>query len=157
MTQLRPVTLDDIPNAPIILKVDRTLAVPRQRVYDLISGDPARWGDFAPVDHKGRWISETPDGVGSVREIGRGPGRLREQVLVRDDGKRWGFYVVSTPLPMVRAMAEDYLFEDAPGGCTLRWSAGIWPIGPVALVRPVATAALTRVVEGMGRNIEKLA
>lgn len=155
---MRQVTLDDIPSAPIIVEVVEQIAAPRQRVFDLLSGDPARWGDFISVlDHKGHWVKETPDGIGAVRSIGRGKARLTETILAKDDGKRWAFRVESGPLPGVKAFLEDYLLEDSPGGCTLRWTGVVWPVGPAALVRPVVTAPLKAVIRRLTRGVERAA
>ena len=158
MPNLRPVTLDDLPGAPITITTDVDIVASRQRAFDLFSGDPARWGRFHTVlDNNGRWISETPDGIGSVRRIGNGRVEFIETILAKDNGKRWAFRVDKATLPMARAMIEDYVFEDAPNGCTLHWTAGIWPIGPAALARPVLTVALTRLIRQIAGGVERFA
>jgi hypothetical protein len=158
MPKLRPVTLDDLPLAPVTIRVDARISAPRQRAFDLFSEDPARWGEFhSALDGKGRWLSRTPEGVGSVRRIGSGPVDVIETILAHDNGKRWAFRVDESTLPMAKAMLEDYVFEDAPGGCLLIWTAGIWPIGPAALARPVLTLALGSMIRQLAAGVGRVA
>jgi hypothetical protein len=157
MPTFRPVTLDELALAPIHVHVESTIPAPRQRVFDLFTGDPARWGDFlAALDHNGRWLSGD-GGVGSVRRIGRGSIGFTETILASDDGKRWTFRVDEATLPLAKALIEDYAFEDAGDGCLLRWTGAVWPIGPVGLARPALTAGLGLLVRNLAKGVERAA
>jgi Polyketide cyclase / dehydrase and lipid transport len=156
MTRLTPVTLSELPGAPILVHVDTTIRVPRQRVFDALTGDPSRWGDFLPVlDNQGRWLTRAPEGTDSVREIGFGKLRIVETVLHHDDPARWSFRIESMTVPVWKAMIEDYILDDAPPGCTLHWTGAIWPIGPAPLARAVMTACLPRLVRRLSLGIER--
>jgi len=72
-------------------------------------------------------------------------------------GARWGFRVESAALPLAKALAEDYVLEDAPDGCTLHWTVGVWPHGPAALARPVVIPALKAFAGMLARGVEKAA
>jgi hypothetical protein len=158
MADFQQVTISDIDAAPVVVRLDRPIRAPRQTVWDLLALDPARWGDFCPgFDHSGHWTKQTPEGVGSVRRIKAGGLTFDEEVVVHEVGTRWGFRVVSGPLPLAKALVEDYLLEDAPGGCILHWSVGAWPYGPAALSRPVVTAAFTFLANRLSAGLEKLA
>lgn len=157
MPTFRRITLDEIAAAPIHVRVEVPIAAPRQRVFDLFVGDPARWGDFLPaLDHNGRWLSGDGE-VGAVRRIGRGAVTFTETILAKDAGKRWAFRVDEATLPLAKALIEDYAFEDAGEGCLLRWTGAVWPIGPVALARPALTAGLTLVVRRLAKGVERIA
>lgn len=158
MVDFRQVTVDDIPDAPVQVRVDYPIAAPRQRVWDLLAGDPARWGDFCPgFDHSGHWTKETPDGVGAVRKVRVGKLTFLDTILAHDDGKRWAFRVESASVPLAKALVEDYVLEDAPGGCVLHWSVGVWPHGPAALSRPIVKRALTSFAGKLVKGLEKAA
>lgn len=158
MPTFRRVTLDDINDAPVRLHSDHQIGAPRQAVWDLLAGDPARWGDFCPgFDHSGHWTKQTPDGVGAVRQVRVGKLTFLDEILANDPGERWAFRVESAALPLAKALAEDYVLEDAPGGCVLHWSAGVWPHGPAALARPVLTPALMTFARLLVKGVEKAA
>jgi hypothetical protein len=158
MADFQQVTISDIDSAPVIVRQDRPINAPRQAVWDLLALDPARWGDFCPgFDHSGHWVKQTPEGVGSVRRVKAGGLTFDEEVVVHEVGTRWAFRVVSGPVPLAKAMVEDYLLEDAPGGCILHWSVGVWPYGPAALSRPVVNAAFSFLANKISAGLEKLA
>lgn len=158
MATFKAVSLDDIAGAPVHLHADHHIGADRQAVWDLLAGDPARWGDFCPgFDSSGHWTKETSDGVGAVRKVRVGGLTFFDEILANDPGRRWGFRVESAAVPLAKALVEDYVLEDAPGGCVLHWSAGVWPHGPVALVRPVLTPALMTFARLLVRGVEKAA
>jgi hypothetical protein len=154
----RAVTLDDIAGAPVVLQADHPIAASRQAVWDLLAGDPARWGDFAPgFDHSGVWTKETPTGVGAIRRVKVGGLTFHDEILANDPGARWGFRVESAALPVAKALVEDWVLEDAPGGCVLHWRAGVWPHGPAALNKPLLKPALLTFAKLLVRGVEKAA
>src|ERR1700712_1660695 len=158
MATFQPFALNDIPGAPVHLHADHQINASRQAVWDLLAGDPARWGDFCPgFDHSGHWTKETSDGVGAFRQVRVGKLTFVDEILANDPGKRWGFRVESAALPLAKALAEDYVLEDAPGGCVLHWSAGVWPHGPAALARPLLTPALNTFARMLVKGVEKAA
>jgi hypothetical protein len=157
MAALREVTLDDFPTAAVLLNLDQSIGAPRAQVWELLSGDPARWGDFFPgFDGSGRWVTRTPEGVGSVRQVRVAGLTFRETILAHDEAtSRWAFRVDSCTLPACRAQAEDYLLEDAPGGCVLHWTFALWPYVPAAAARVVARPALTMLAKRMAAGLER--
>lgn len=158
MATFRQVTLEDIHSAPVQVHVDYPINASRQAVWDLLAGDPARWGDFCPgFDHSGHWVKETPDGVGAVRKVHVGKLTFEDTILANDPGTRWGFRVETASLALAKALAEDYVLEDSPGGCTLRWTVGVWPHGPAVLSRPIVTVALKNFAGKLVKGLEKAA
>lgn len=158
MAVFQQFTISDIDNAPIVLRLDRPIRAPRQTVWDLLALDPSRWADFVPgFSRKSHWTKQTPEGVGSVRRVTAGGLTIDEEILLHEVGTRWGFRVASAPLPLAKGLVEDYLLEDAPGGCILHWSIGAWPYGPPALARPVITAAFTFLANRLSAGLEKAA
>lgn len=156
MANYRQVILTEIPNAPVQLRLRREIAAPRTQVWELLSGDPARWGGFFPgFDGSGHWLDRTPEGVGSVRQVRAAGLTFRESVLAHDEATRWAFRLDVGP-PVVRALAEDYLLEDAPGGCALHWTIAVWPYGPPALVRALAGPGLKVIADRMAAGLERV-
>jgi hypothetical protein len=157
MAEFQQVEISDIDQAPVLVRLDRPIGAPRQAVWDLLALDPSRWADFVPgFSRKSHWTKQTPDGVGSVRRVTAGGLTIDEEILVHEVGSRWGFRVASAPLPLAKALVEDYLLEDAPGGCILHWTVGVWPYGPPALARPVVTAAFTFLENRLSAGLEKV-
>ena len=158
MATLRPVTLAELPEAPLLVEVTSPIAASRLRVFDLLSGDPARWGDFLPgLDHNGFWVKQTPDGVGAIRCFGGGKVRVTETILVKDDATRWAFRVDAATIPLAKAIIEDYQLADSLDGCTLHWTGAIWPHGSAALARSILAPVVTRIVRRLARGIERAA
>lgn len=157
MATLRAVGVEDIPSAPV--RVTRTVPVraPRPAVFGLLTGDPARWGDFCPgFDHSGRWVVQTPDHVGSRRRVRAGGLVVEETVLLHEEGSRWAFRVESAPLPLFRALAEDYRLTDTDQGCQLEWTMALWPHFAPALHRPALDAGLKVLASGMAKGLERV-
>lgn len=158
MVDFQAKRITDIDAAPVVVRLARPIGAPRQAVWDLLALDPSRWADFMPgFSRAGHWTKQTPEGVGSVRRVTVGGLTIDEEILVHEVGERWGFRVLSAPLPLAKALVEDYRLEDAPGGCILHWSVGAWPYGPPALARPVITAAFTFLVGKLSSGLEQTA
>jgi hypothetical protein len=158
MVDFQRVAISDLDSAPVVVRLDRPIGAPRQAVWDLLALEPSRWADFVPgFSRSSHWLTQTPEGVGSVRRVTAGGLTIDEEVLVHEVGRRWGFRVISAPLPLAKGLVEDYVLEDAPGGCILHWSVGAWPYGPPALARPVVTAAFTFLANRLSAGLEKVA
>lgn len=156
VADFQQVDISDIDTAPIVVRLDRRIKAPRQAVWDLLALEPSRWADFVPgFSRKSHWVKQTPDGIGSVRRVTAGGLTIDEEILVHEVGSRWGFRVVSAPLPLAKGLAEDYRLEDAPGGCILHWSVGAWPYGPPALARPVITGVFTFLANKLSAGLER--
>ncbi|HEY9414524.1 MAG TPA: SRPBCC family protein [Pseudonocardia sp.] len=158
MADFQHKTIADLDSAPVVVRLERPIGAPRQAVWDLLALDPSRWADFVPgFSRKSHWVSQTPDGVGSVRQVTAGGLAIDEEILIHEVGARWSFRVVSAQLPLAKALVEDYVVKDAPGGCILHWSVGVWPYGPPALARPVITAAFTFLAGKLASGLERQA
>jgi hypothetical protein len=157
MAELRQVTLEDFPTAPVLEKLEQSIAAPRGQVWELLSGDPARWGDFfLGFDSSGRWVTRTSEGVGSVRQVRVAGVSFRETVLAHDEAtSRWAFRVDSCALPLGRAQAEEYQLVDAPGGCVLHWTFALWPFIPASAARVVARPSLKMLARRMAVGLER--
>ncbi|HTK61445.1 MAG TPA: SRPBCC family protein [Pseudonocardia sp.] len=158
MAELRRVSLDDFSTAPVILKLEQSIAAPRAQVWELLSGDPARWGRFFPgFDGSGRWLTRTPEGVGSVRRVRVAGVTFQETILAHDAAtSRWAFRVDSCGLPLGRAQAEDYSLADAQHGCVLHWTFALWPYVPAAVARVIARPVLRVLARRMAVGLERV-
>src|SRR5437660_1592490 len=60
-------------------------------------------------------------GVGARREATVGGHRYEETILVRDEGRRWGYRIDRATVPIATAQVECTEFEDRGTGTRLRW------------------------------------
>ena len=126
-----------------------------QLLFAAIAEDPAGWGLWFPgFTNTGRYITASPHGVGSVREVTFRSNKLGETILAWDNAKRWAFYVSSGRTGM-RALAEDYRFDVGPSGTRLTWTMAA-ELGPVTrLAAPLILAVAVRTVRKAGANLDR--
>jgi hypothetical protein len=80
--------------------------------------DPDAW----PIWYKGiklvKWTSPKPLGAGATRDVTLSSVTLKEHFYRWEPGHRVTFYITShsSAFPLFRALAEDYLLENLPGG-----------------------------------------
>lgn len=126
MKPLQPVDASFFETAPHIVTNSALVRAPREAVFTAIALDPAGWGRWFPgFDHGGRYVTEPPYGVGSVRLIRAFFADYRETVLIWEPGERWSFRVDAMQRPMFSAFAEDYRLADEAGGTRLTWTVAL--------------------------------
>jgi hypothetical protein len=157
---LEPVPASFFDTAPTIVTRSALIAAPRERVFDLIAGDPAGWGDWFPgFTHASRWETPAPHGVGSVRTVSAFATTYRETVLVWDEGERWAFRVDEmssrVPIPLFAAYGEDYRLADEGASTRLTWTIALRARLAIRVCTPLLPfgfgLVLSRVAAGLTR------
>ncbi len=79
--------------------------------------DPASWPRWFPGIRRVEWTSPRPFGVGTTRTVTLGSATVYERFFRWEQGRRFSFYFTAhdAAIPLFRALAEDYEFEDLPG------------------------------------------
>jgi uncharacterized protein YndB with AHSA1/START domain len=152
-SDLAPVDLSFFASAPHRTVREVQIAAPPEKVFDALARDPAGWGLWFPGFSKnGRYLTPSPHGVGSEREMRLGGTPLVETVIAWDEPTRWAFRVSRATMPGIRAMAEDYRITPKDGGSVLTWTVALDGAGPMKFVVGAVAGAI---VARAGRNLER--
>ena len=121
--------------------------------------DPATFARWFPDFRAAHWVSGTPPGPGSVREVRLRALAVRERILVWEPGKRFAFTVISASQPLLARMVEDYrLTANEQGGTRVQWTVAYQPrlvVRPLApLLRPVFGRLFRRACDELRRYLE---
>lgn len=145
-------------DAPVTVTTHVFVEAARSDVFAAISGDPAGWGDWFPgFDHGGRWESEPPYGVGSVRHVRAFRTDYSETILAWDTDERWAFRVDATSSPMFAAFAEDYRLADAGPGTLLSWTVAYRPSLVMRLATPVTPKVFGFIARKLAKDLGRVA
>src|ERR1700761_1640334 len=114
--------------APMKLRAGFEVPKPAAEVWaELTADDALHW---CRILQDVSWTSPRPFGVGTTREVKslHGADMLREHYFRWEEGHRHSFYVVESPAPLFKSLAEDYLVE-ARGAeaCRFTWTIAVKP------------------------------
>ena len=150
--QLRAVGLDFLTTAPVRLVFDACVPAPPEAVFAAVTDDPANWSWF-PTVSGGCYEGDGPYGVGSRRQVRAVGVRMRETVVAWDEPARWAYRVDETPIPMSRALLEQWDFEDGGGRTLVRWTLAADPVPPFGLPLRSGRPIVGRVFRRGMRNL----
>lgn len=156
MRELPPVERWWIHSAPLRVTVTQRIAAPPARVFAELAGDQT-WPGFFPLMRSMTWASDAR-GVGCEREVDiLGFGRFRERFLAWD-GASFGFTMIGTTSPLMRAMGEHGQLHADGAGTRLVWTVGAQPsrVGAALLpaVLPVTRQLFRTAFRRLARRIE---
>ena len=152
--RLRAEGLEFLERAPRILAFSRVVPAPREQVFATVVADPSTWRTWFPGLHAGGYVGPPPYAVGSGRYVKvRGMGTYRETVMAWDEPSRWVYRVDSTSMPMLRALMEEWTFEEATDGTLVRWTFACDPRAWFGVLLRVAPGQLERVFDQAMRNL----
>jgi len=151
------VGLEFLTGAPVKKTLQINFAHPPKTVFAALAKDPAGWARWFPgFSDTGRYVTPTPHGVSSVREVTVRSNTLAETVLAWDEASRWAFWISGGGVPGIRSLAEDYRLEAQPGGCRLTWTIAIDPVPLVRLVAPLVLTLGSSSMRKAGANLDRL-
>jgi hypothetical protein len=155
-TELHPVDLDFLEQAPVVQVCREVLHRPAAAIFAAVSEDPAGWGSWFPgFSHQGRYLSPPPHGVGAVREVVMLGVRFRERILAWDAPSRWAFCVDQASVPFATAFAEEYRLTPEGDRSVVQWTLAMDPRGPVRRATPLMGAVLPRLFRRAMGNLER--
>ncbi|MFT5222683.1 MAG: hypothetical protein ACI867_000988 [Glaciecola sp.] len=116
-------------HAPVQFTASHTIRATPAQVFEALADTPS-WKRWFPALTDSRWTSQAPFGVGSTRQVKIGPMAIDEEFIIWEPGKRWGFTITKTTLPMARAVAEVMELEPIDDGtaCTVTHRMSMEPL-----------------------------
>jgi hypothetical protein len=123
---LEPADEGFLTTAPLLLRFEKHYDAPVEQVWESLQSDEslAAWGNTVSSL---TWTSPRPFGVGSTREVGTGPMRVREHFFRWDEGRGYSFYVTEANAPLFRRFAEDYVVLPDGTGTRFLWTVAVEP------------------------------
>jgi len=122
--------------------------------------DGESWPRWFSGMRKVVWTSNKPYGVGTTRTVWFPLLSIDEHFFRWEQDRRFSFYLTAHSMPLVHALAEDYLLEEvAPGRTRFTYSVAIEPRlalsmgGPIA--RPLIDSFLRNACKGLQSYVLK--
>jgi len=154
--------LSFIDTAPVRIEASRTVAAPRQSVWDVLC-DHRGWPSwFGPALASCEPTSEPDHGVGSTRSVKlRGGATVEERFIAWDEPELWSFTGTSMKPALFRELVERVIL--APIGeertritYTMALTPGpaLWPVVP--LLKLGVSRSLGQALEALGRTAAAL-
>src|SRR5262245_12401033 len=124
--------------------------------------DGDSWPRWFTVIRKVVWTTNKPFGVGTTRTVWFPLLNIDEYFFRWEQDRRFSFYLTAISLPLVHALAEDYLLEEvAPGRTRFTYSVAVEPrlaiSMPSPITRPLIDAVLRNACEGLESYVLKAA
>jgi carbon monoxide dehydrogenase subunit G len=147
---------DWIDTAPVRL-VNRVLVgTTPERIWAALE-DADMWPRWASVITHVEWTSEAPFGVGTTRTVTMRGGMVGfEEFIAWEPHRRMSFRFNEASMNGVRAFAERYTIEPAPGGTSVEWVMAMQPSGVSKLVVPVTRMPMRLMFGRMLRRFGEL-
>jgi hypothetical protein len=122
------------------------VALPADRVFELVAERPESWPAWFSLARECHFEGGPPHGVGSVRRISlRGGIRARERVLAWDEDRRFAYRVEEINMPGVRAAMEEWTVHAVAEDRTeLRWILAVDCAEPAGLLLQAARTGIDR-------------
>jgi hypothetical protein len=155
MRTLTPVPIEFLDRAPVRVTRTGVINAPLPAVFAAYADRPEDWKRWCPGFTGGEWTTPERE-VGAVRRMKAGTRTIEETVLVHERDKRWVFAVSALNAPLLRGLAEDYVFERLPGGQTqLTWTIAADVPGPAVANRLAVDATMRLLMAGAAKKLPK--
>ncbi len=157
MFALRPVGLEFLDSAPVVLRETLKLAAPPVAIFDALA-EPSSWNSWFTLMRDARWTSIETACVGAERYVSvHVLGNLEERIVAFERGKRFSFTMLKGTLPAAESMLEDYLLFAENGGTRIEWCLAVAPtlLGKATL--PLTRLAMRQIIRSSGPKLEQYA
>ena len=134
----RPVDSTFFDTAPMRFKNAVELDARPAQVFAIFE-DGESWPRWFAGMRKVAWTSNKPYGVGTTRTVWLPLVSIDEHFFRWEQGRRFSFHLTAHSMPLVHALAEDYLLEElAPGRTRFTYSVAVEPRSALSMAGPVA-------------------
>jgi hypothetical protein len=144
---LRHEDLSFLNRAPLQQVHRGQVALPVDRVFDILAERPESWPDWFSLARECHYEGVPPHGVGTIRHVSlRGGIHAREQMLAWDRSKRLAYRVEELDLPGIQAFMEEWTIEPLAADRTeLQWVLALDCPGPLRLLLRTASNRVDRI------------
>ena len=153
--EMRRETLKFVEHAPVVRATAAEIAVPRERVFEALADAPG-WVGWFPNVRSAEYTSQAPHGKGAIRLAEVAGTTWEEEVIVWDVGRRYGWTVLHTSVPLATAQVELFELTDTERGTAIRWTLAIEPRLIARLGAPLAEPAIRMLWQRATQNLEAL-
>ncbi len=151
--ELRPVEAGFLDTAPWRWVNTAEIAVPAAKVFAAFE-DGESWPVWFKGIKKVTWTSPKPFGVGTTRTVVLDTLTVQEHFFRWEPGRRVSFYMTTITLPLVQALAEDYLLEDnSSGGCRFTYTVAAQPTLGARVLGPALRWNFGRMFAGAAKAL----
>ena len=143
-------------SAPMRFVNEVVLDAPPEAVFRMFE-DGDSWSKWIKGIKSVEWTSPKPFGVGTTRTVTLDAMKVKEYFFIWEQNKRFTFYFVSTGVPFVKALCEDYVLEPVGDGKTkFTYTVACEPSLPLKLSGPVGKFALGKMFKDATRDLQQL-
>lgn len=146
--------LDFLESAPYVCVATEVVHRPPAAIFDAVANDPAGWGAWFPgFSKKGRYLSDAPFGVGTVREVSMAGVRYTATILAWEPPERWAFQVTRSAAPIAFALAEQYRITPHGHHAVVEWTFAMDPRPVLRWATPLMNPLLPRLFRRAMTNL----
>ncbi|MCP4136519.1 MAG: SRPBCC family protein [bacterium] len=134
--------------------VENIITVPAgaEDLFDVIAGKDEK--EWFPGFLEYHWLSDEPQGVGSVRDYRTESIRLIEHFLIWDRGTHFCFTVSECSKPFFKRFMEDYIITTiSDGECRLQWRIYYEPTLLIRMVHKIMRSAFKNDIQKAANNL----
>jgi uncharacterized protein YndB with AHSA1/START domain len=152
--RLRKVDLDFLDAAKKKYVTECDVNVARSDVWRAFV-DPSTWKHWWPGLSSASYSDNSQPGVGTRREATLKGHRFEETIVVWEEGRRWGYYIDGTNVPIATAQLECTEFEDCARGTRVRWILAQDPRLIMRLASPIFPWVMQSIFRKAMSNLER--
>ena len=117
--------------------------------------DGESWPRWFAGMRKVAWTSNKPYGVGTTRTVWLTLGSVDEHFFRWEQDRRFSFYLTALSMPLVYALAEDYLLEElAPGRTRFTYRVAVEPRLALGMVGPIARTLINSILRNACKGLQ---
>jgi hypothetical protein len=153
--EMRRETLRFVEHAPVVRATAAELVAPRPRVFQALVDTPG-WVQWFPNVRAAAYTTPAPHGKGSIRLSEIAGTQWEEEVIVRDEDRRWGWTVLRASVPLANAQVELFELTDTERGTAVRWTLAMEPRLIARIGAPLAEPAIRLLWQRATQNLQAL-
>ena len=152
-----PVEVSFFDKAPMRFKNAVELDARPAEVFAIFE-DGESWPRWFAGMRKVVWTSSKPYSVGTTRTVWFPLLSIDEHFFRWEQDRRFSFYLTAASMPLVHALAEDYLLEEiAPDRTRFTYSVAIEPRRALSMASPIARTLIDSLLRSACRGLQSYA
>ncbi len=152
---LRPEDVSFPSRAAVSLSFTRVVPASPDEVFGVLA-DHERWALWFADFRRAEVTSPGREGVGTTRRVWVGPMVLDERFVAWEPGRRFAFTMLSTNLPILSAMVEDWRLAPVDGGTRVEYLVGFDVPGWISPLKGLLLWKFRPLFEKALPNLERL-